>query len=158
VSLLLIKRELFSCWESWLVDSFCPFNVTHPQKLLVHAHLLDPRFRLLHLRCFSQGKINASSDPTRIWANAQHDGRPAEYRCRPVFNAAKFGWCPLLACRAVTLPRGETRWNLHGCRKHSNRSQPLVGWSSPYYENMWRYLVFNKFFFRLSIHALIVKI
>ena len=28
---------------------------------------------------------------TRMWANAQHDGRPAEYRWRPLFNAAKFG-------------------------------------------------------------------
>ena len=28
---------------------------------------------------------------TRMWANAQRDGRPAEYRCRRVFNAAKFG-------------------------------------------------------------------
>jgi len=26
-----------------------------------------------------------------IWANAQRDGRPAEYRLRPLFNAAKFG-------------------------------------------------------------------
>ena len=28
---------------------------------------------------------------TRMWANAQRDGRPAEYRWRPLFNAAKFG-------------------------------------------------------------------
>ena len=28
---------------------------------------------------------------TRMWANAQRDGRPAEHRWRPVFNAAKFG-------------------------------------------------------------------
>jgi len=28
---------------------------------------------------------------TRMWANAQPDGRPAEHRCRPLFNAAKFG-------------------------------------------------------------------
>ena len=26
-----------------------------------------------------------------MWANAQHDGRPAEYSWRPLFNAAKFG-------------------------------------------------------------------
>jgi len=26
-----------------------------------------------------------------MWANAQRDGRPAEYRWRPLFNAAKFG-------------------------------------------------------------------
>jgi len=25
-----------------------------------------------------------------MWANAQRDGRPAEHRWRPVFNAAKF--------------------------------------------------------------------
>jgi len=28
---------------------------------------------------------------TRMWANAQRDGRPAEHRWRPLFNAAKFG-------------------------------------------------------------------
>jgi len=26
-----------------------------------------------------------------MWANAQRDVRPAEYRWRPLFNAAKFG-------------------------------------------------------------------
>jgi len=26
-----------------------------------------------------------------MWANAQRDGRPAEYRWSPLFNAAKFG-------------------------------------------------------------------
>ena len=28
---------------------------------------------------------------TRMWANAQRDGRPAEYRWCPLLNAAKFG-------------------------------------------------------------------
>jgi len=32
-----------------------------------------------------------NEDKTRMWANAQRDGRPAEYRWRPLFNAAKFG-------------------------------------------------------------------
>jgi len=44
-----------------------------------------------------------------MWANAERDGRPAEYRWRPLFNAAKFGRRPLLECRAVTLPKRETR-------------------------------------------------
>jgi len=26
-----------------------------------------------------------------MWASVQHDGHPAEYRWRPLFNAAKFG-------------------------------------------------------------------
>jgi len=59
---------------------------------------------------------------TKIWANAERDGRPAEYRWRPLFNATMFGWCPLLKCRAVTLPIRETRWNLQGCPKLANGS------------------------------------
>ena len=67
--------------------------------------------------------------------HAQRDGRPAEYRWRPLFNAAKFGWIPLLEYRAVTLPRRETRWNVLGCPKLANRSQPLAGRSTPYSED-----------------------
>ena len=52
---------------------------------------------------------------TRMWTNAQRDGRPTEYRWRPLFNAAKFGWRPILECPAVTLPIRENRWNLQGC-------------------------------------------
>jgi len=36
---------------------------------------------------FKPTKINI----TRMWADAQRDGRPAEYRWLPLFNAAKFG-------------------------------------------------------------------
>ena len=89
-----------------------------------------------------------------MWANAQCDGRPAEYRWRPLFNAAKFGWRSLLDCRAITLPRRESRWNVQGCPKLVNRSQPLVGRNSPYCEDVWRTYCCLKFFFRLSIHAL----
>jgi len=82
-----------------------------------------------------------------VGPNAQRDGRPVEYRWRPLFNAAKFDWRPLLECRAVTLPRCETRWNLQGCPKLVNRYQPLVGQSSPYYQNMWRrYCCLTSFF------------
>jgi len=85
---------------------------------------------------------------TRMWANAQRDGRPAEYRWQPLFNARKFGWCPLLECRAVTVPRHETHWNLLGCPKLPNRSKPSVGRSSPYYEDMWRrYCCLTSFFY-----------
>jgi len=43
-----------------------------------------------------------------MWANAQRDGRPAEYRWRPLFDGTKFAWRPLLKCRAVTLPKLES--------------------------------------------------
>ena len=84
---------------------------------------------------------------TRMWANAQRDGRPAEYRWRPLFNDVKFGWRPLLECRPVTLPRRHTRWNLQGYPKLTKRSHPLVGRSSPYYGDMWRrYCCLTSFF------------
>ena len=102
--------------------------------------------------------ISLKKRKLEMWANAQHDGRPAEYRWRPMYNAAKCGWRPLLECRAVTLPRCETRWNLQECPKLVNRSQPVVGWSSPYYQDVWRRYCCSIIFFRLSIHALIAKI
>jgi len=36
-------------------------------------------------------EIRRGKEKTRMWANAQRDGRPAEYRWRPLFNAAMFG-------------------------------------------------------------------
>ena len=35
----------------------------------------------------------------------------------PLFSTPQFGWRPLLQCRAVTVRRRETRWNLQGCLK-----------------------------------------
>ena len=40
---------------------------------------------LLFLRC------HRLTNKTTMWANAQRDGRPAEHRWRPLFNAVKFG-------------------------------------------------------------------
>jgi len=45
---------------------------------------------------------------------------------------------PTTTCRAVTLPRRETSWNLVECLKLTKRSQPLVGRSSPYCGDIWR--------------------
>jgi len=39
----------------------------------------------LALRAFYQ------KNQLEMWANAKRDGRPAEYRWRPLFNAAEFG-------------------------------------------------------------------
>ena len=45
------------------------------------------------------------------------------------------------------MPRRESRWNLQWCPKLANRSQPLVGRSSLYYEDMWRrYRCLTSFF------------
>ena len=70
----------------------------------------EKQHRVLLARCPRSAPLchlPAKQWQTRMWANAQRDGRPAEYRRRPVLNAAKFGSRPLLKCRAVTLPIGE---------------------------------------------------
>jgi len=36
-------------------------------------------------------KLRIANLKLEMWANAQRDGRPAEHRWRPLFNAAKFG-------------------------------------------------------------------
>ena len=36
-------------------------------------------------------KKKKQNENTRMWANAQPDGRPAEHRWRPLFNVPKFG-------------------------------------------------------------------
>ena len=102
------------------------------------CHWWMQMYKVVSTQFLQQAKHTSHHAVTRVWANAQRDGRPAEYRWRPLFNATKFGWRLLLECRAVTLPRRETRWNLHGCPKLSKQSQPLVGRSSPYYGDMWR--------------------
>jgi len=110
-----------------------PYRWAHPSHHYEQSHLSASHFKVDKYTT----KIRCNKDCTRMLANAQRDGRPAERRWRPLFNAAKFGWRPLLECRAVTLPRRERRWNLQGCPKLANRSQPLVGRSSPYCEFMW---------------------
>jgi len=69
----------------------------YPQHGRGHCHLSIPlNFGSLY---FEVGK-------TRMWANAQRDGRRVEYRWHLLLNGAKFGSRPLLECRAVTLPIG----------------------------------------------------
>jgi len=38
-----------------------------------------------------QKRVTKKLQTTRMWANAQRDGHPAEHRWRPLFNATKFG-------------------------------------------------------------------
>ena len=96
-----------------------------------------------------------------MWANAQRDGHPAKHMWRPLFNAAKFGWRPLVDCMPCS-NAAKTRkpLKLAGCPKLVNRSHPLMGRSSPYCQDIWRKYccLISLFFFWLSIHALVVKI
>jgi len=60
------------------------------------AHILVLSFSLcmiifIHRNHKTSSKYKRKIEKTRMWANAQRDGRPAEYRWRPQFNAATFG-------------------------------------------------------------------
>ena len=93
---------------------------------------------------------------TRMWANAQRDGRRAKYRWRPLFNAAKFVTPTREPCSNASKTRNSLKFA--GCPKLPNRPQPLVGRSSPCCKDMWRYKnCCLTIFFRLSIRALVAK-
>jgi len=86
--------------------------------LLQLCHRTPNRWALnimIHLDNYTTHKLMTQSSNSRqkleclLLANAQRNGRPAEYRWRPGLNAAKFGSRPLLGCRAVTLPTGERK-------------------------------------------------
>jgi len=89
-----------------------------------------------------------------MWANAQRDGFPVEYRWRPVFNAAKFGWRPLLECRAVTL-QGKMRnpLKLAGVPQTNG---PISAASKPKFTVLWGHVkeifLLNKFFPIVDVH------
>ena len=48
------------------------------------------RYALLVVHDREEEEEEININITRMWANTQRDGRPAEYRWRPLFNAAKW--------------------------------------------------------------------
>jgi len=92
-----------------------------------------------------------------MWANAQRDGRPAEYRWRPLFNAAKV-WLTL----TTSLPcsnAAKMRIPLKFAGLPQTR-QRISAASRPKFTILWGHveeiLLLNNFF-RLSIHALVAN-
>ena len=81
-----------------------------------------------------------------MWANAQRDGRPAEYSWRPLFNAAKFGWRPLLECHAVTAKT----WNPLKLAAVPQTTGSISAASAPKFTILWGHvediLLLSKFF------------
>jgi len=93
-----------------------------------------------------------------MWANAQRDVRPAYYRWRPLFNAAV--WLTLTTS-VPCINAAKTRNPLKFTGVPQTRQQiSTVSW--PKFTILWGHVeevsMFNKFFFRLSIHALAAKI
>jgi len=103
---------------------------------------------------FLGGILVLNQKRTRIWANAQRDGRPAEYRWRRLFNAAKFGW--LVPCSNAAKTRKPLKFA--GVPQTRQQISAVSKPKLPYYEDMWRRYRCLTRFFRLSIHASAAKI
>ena len=58
-----------------------------------HSQLnLERSLHNTYCKCASRNThMELQTEKLEMWANAQRDGRPAEYRWRPLFNATKFG-------------------------------------------------------------------
>jgi len=93
-----------------------------------------------------------------MWANAQRDGRPAEYRWRPLFNAVKFSDAHY---RVPCSNAAKTRNPLKFVGVPQTRKQ-ISAVRRPKFTTLRGHVgevsMFNRFFSRLSIHASATKI
>ena len=93
-----------------------------------------------------------------MWANPQRDGRPAYYRWRPLFNAAVW-LTPTIRVPCSNAAKTRNPLTLAGVPQ---TRQTISAVSGPKFAILWGHveeiLLLNKFFFRLSIRALVAKI
>jgi len=93
-----------------------------------------------------------------MWANVQRDGRPAEYKWRPLFNAAVW-LTPTARVPCSNAAKTRNPLKLPGVRQ---TNETISAASEPKFTILWGHvgeiLLRNMFFFRLSIHALVAKI
>ena len=105
--------------------------------------LLTPTAQVLCSNAANIGKRKTwTQSEFCTWQNSVRGQQPPKCTySAPALKAAKrrtiFGSPLLNDVGVVTKPRRETRWNLLGCPELANRSQPLVGRSSPRCEDMW---------------------
>jgi len=80
-------------------------------------------------------------------ANAQRDGRPAEYRWRSLFNAAKFCWLPLLRVPCSNAAKTRNPFKFTGVPQTRQQNSAI---SRPKFTILWGHagevLLVNKFF------------
>jgi len=91
-------------------------------------------------------------------SNAQLDGRAAEYRWRPLFNAAVW-LTPTTRVPCSNAAKTRNTLKLPGV---TQTNETISAVSGPKFTILWGHveeiLLLNKFFFRLSIRAVVVKI
>ena len=94
-----------------------------------------------------------------MWANAQRDGHPAEYRWRPLFNAAKVWLTPSTRVPCSNDAKTRKPLKFDGVPQTNEKISAASG---PKFTILWGHveeiLLLNKFFFQLSICDLVAKI
>ena len=93
-----------------------------------------------------------------MWANAQRDGRPAEYRWRPLFNAAVW-LTPTTRVPCSNAAKTRNPLKVPGVPQTNERISAASG---PKFTillgHVGEILLLNNFLFRLSINALVAMI
>jgi len=93
-----------------------------------------------------------------MWANAQCYGRPAEYRWRPLLNAAVW-LTPTTRVQCSISAKTRNPLKLPGVPQ---TNETISAASGPKFTILWGHveeiLLLKKLFFRLSIYALVAKI
>jgi len=84
---------------------------------------------------------------TRMWANAQRDGRPGAALCSTPQSLADVHYWSAMQYNAA---KTRNPLKLAGVPKLPDRSQPLVGRSSPYCGDIWRRYWCLKSFFLIA--------
>jgi len=92
-----------------------------------------------------------------MWANAQRDGRPAEHRWRPLFNATVW----LMPNTGVPCSNAAKTRNPLKLAGMPQTTGSISAASGPEFTILWGHLeeilLLNKFFFRLLTRALVAK-
>jgi len=92
-----------------------------------------------------------------MWANAQRDGRPAEYRWRPLFNAAVW-LTPTTRVLCSNAAKMRKPLKCAGVPQTCQQISAVIRQKFTILRGRVQEVsVFNKIFFRLSIHALAAK-
>ena len=93
-----------------------------------------------------------------MWANAQRDGRPAKHRWRPLFNAAVW-LTPTTRVPCSNAAKTRNQFKLAGVPQTNEQISVVSGPKFTILSGrVEEVLLLNKFFFRLSMHALVAKI
>ena len=98
---------------------------------------------LVRMHMSQTKQFNNCLTTTRMWANAKRDGRPVEYRWRPLFTAAV--WVtPTTRVPCSNAAKTRNPLKFAGVPQ---TSEPVLAVSSPHYEDVWRRYCFLTTFF-----------